>query len=188
MKNINKIYTLLLFSFLHLSSIFSQTTLVSPSDDISDGLDYCDPVFIDASNMVLTSGFDVEFVSEPAGFIVMTDGFTAMATASNYFSAAITSCLTAVDETDILVEKINTYPNPFSDYFSLELTLKEVAIVDFRLLDETGKVLKILQRPTALSAGNQTLRFSTSDVPAGIYFYELQVDGQRRSGKLTCIR
>lgn len=188
MKNFNKIYILWVCCFLHLST-FSQTTLVSPTDDINDGTDYCDPVYIDASNQVSTTGGDVEFSSEPAGFVLLTDGFTATATASNFFLAGIVNlCLVSTDEAADLVSKINTYPNPFTDYVEFELVLQKAANVDIRLYDQTGKLFKILMTNERMTEGSQTVTFETADFPTGIYFYELQVDGHRQGGKLTCVR
>jgi len=188
MKNLNKIFTLLVYLLFHLSA-FAQTTLVSPTNDINDGTDYCDPIFVSASNNVSTNGFDVELISEEDGFVALTDGFVATASASNFVLAAIVDiCVVSTNEIDFFAEEINTYPNPFINQFTLELTLKSAATVDFKLYNQTGKLVTILINDTNLLAGKQAFSFSAADLPTGIYFYELQVNGHRQDGKLTCIR
>ena len=191
MKNLIKITGIALLS-IWANAAFSQTVLVSPTDDIDNGTDYCDPVSIEASNKVTLDGFNVGYKTEPTGYILLTDGFEATAFGTGYFEASIIDeCFVASKETEIpnqLIGEISTYPNPFTDYFELGLDLKEYASIDLVLFDETGKVFNALLSNQSLSVGNQSLTFDTKSFPSGIYFYQLGINGYRQSGKITCIR
>ena len=191
MKISIKILASVFLSLLAMTT-FSQTTLVSPTDDISNGTDYCDPIYIEASNKVIADGTDVDYSSEPDGYILLTNGFEATVSGTSYFQASIIeNCLVATDEEAIpnhLIGEIITYPNPFTVYFDLVLDVKEYGTADLILFDETGKVFKILLQNQSLTPGKQTLHFETNAFPSGIYFYQLSVNGYRQTGKLSCIQ
>ena len=68
-------------------------------------------------------------------------------------------------------------PNPFIDLTTLNYSLAEKADVRIQLVDTDGKVLQTLVDET-LPAGQFTLRSNGADLPAGMYYYSIQVDGE----------
>jgi hypothetical protein len=82
---------------------------------------------------------------------------------------------------------LNNYPNPFSDITTIEFQLRESADVQLEIFNYTGtKVANLLN--TKLSLGIYKTIFKAGDLPNGMYFAKLTVDGRTTTGKLVLIK
>jgi len=68
------------------------------------------------------------------------------------------------------------YPNPFNPRTIINYELQVTSYITLKVYDALGKeVLTITDEKK--SAGSYTVEFNRSDLPSGIYFYELRADG-----------
>lgn len=80
------------------------------------------------------------------------------------------SSLAGVNEvTNNSTNELSLYPNPTSDLMNVTVTIESSAIVQFEVLDVTGKLVKILLRDK-VKAGKNNFSFSTAPLSNGIYF------------------
>ena len=84
------------------------------------------------------------------------------------------------------------FPNPFTDYVTIQYSLSEESNVDLRVYDVNGRLLNtIVDRPQ--QRGNYTVRWFGKNsignsLPRGIYFYHLNVGDLHSVGKMLLIR
>lgn len=72
--------------------------------------------------------------------------------------------------------RVQVAPNPNDGKFVLSLVLPEAAHLSYTLLTATGRQAQ--QQSMALGSGSQQI-FIQADLPAGIYFLQVTVDGER---------
>ncbi len=78
-------------------------------------------------------------------------------------------------------------PNPFSDKTTIAYELDEAHNVKFTVRDVTGKVVK-RENYGSTSQGRHRIELNSSNFDAGIYYYTLQVDGERATKKMVINR
>jgi len=82
---------------------------------------------------------------------------------------------------------MNSYPNPFNEITTIEFQLQQGSNVVLEIYDFTGtRVSQLLS--TNLSAGIHKTVFKAGDLPSGMYFSKLTVDGVTTTGKLVLIK
>jgi len=82
---------------------------------------------------------------------------------------------------------MNSYPNPFNEITTIEFQLQQGSNVVLEIYDFTGtRVSQLLS--TNLSAGIYKTVFKAGDLPSGMYFSKLTVDGVTTTGKLVLIK
>lgn len=91
--------------------------------------------------------------------------------------------------TNNLIEEelaFTVYPNPISDqsYIQFELTKSEA--VKLEILDQQGKVIRILLNGTQ-SPGLHKVLFAGHDLPAGVYYCRLEIAGENVVRKLVVL-
>ncbi len=67
------------------------------------------------------------------------------------------------------MNELSLYPNPTSDLMNVTVTIESSAILQFEVLDVTGKLVKVLLRDK-VKAGKNNFSFSTTPLSNGIYF------------------
>ncbi len=72
---------------------------------------------------------------------------------------------------------INLYPNPTSGEMTVAFSLTQTAKVEVKLFNALGQLTKNISNST-LEAGNNTITFSTENIPPGIYHLQFSVDGE----------
>lgn len=75
------------------------------------------------------------------------------------------------------LESLSVYPNPASDELGISLELAEQSEVAFRLYDRLGRLV-LKKTPTKYFSGQQFERLNVSDLSGGMYFLQINVDGQ----------
>jgi hypothetical protein len=83
---------------------------------------------------------------------------------------------------------VSFYPNPFSDFITLEYELEQDATVNLSICNYLGqRVVMIVDGKQA--AGRQQVRWNAEGMPAGIYFYRLTTDDYRlTTGKIVVVK
>lgn len=89
-------------------------------------------------------------------------------------------------------QSVVAYPNPFSQQTSLSFNFEKESSVMVNIMDVSGSVIRKFA-PATLYAGEHSLVWdgkndAGSPVKSGIYFYQVNIDGVVRSGKLILNR
>jgi len=83
------------------------------------------------------------------------------------------------------VATVRTYPNPGREAFTFEVNLRRAGAVRGTLYSATGaKVADLLLSGSPLPAGTHQLRYQNPALPAGVYYYLLETNGETFPGKL----
>jgi hypothetical protein len=85
------------------------------------------------------------------------------------------------------IYRTRLYPNPFIQTNSITLSLPEAGKVKIIIYDELGREIKVL-KDASLSSGQHVIPWDGTDkkgklMPAGKYFYNIQVDGKNLPGE-----
>ena len=79
------------------------------------------------------------------------------------------------------------YPNPFTAFTEIGYTLGQAGLVRLTVTDLLGRVVAVLvdgERP----AGSHKATFEGAGLPAGIYFYRLEIDGKMMTRRMSLRR
>ena len=96
----------------------------------------------------------------------------------------VASGSTGVNENEMGAVLGQNRPNPFNGTTIIPFTLVNAGNVSFTVTDVTGKIIEN-RNLGVLSAGDQSIEFSGSNLAGGIYYYTLTVDGKPSTKKLT---
>jgi methionine-rich copper-binding protein CopC len=88
---------------------------------------------------------------------------------------------------------MQNYPNPFTYHTSIPLSLDKKSRVEAVVYDIRGRRIYDLLPQCLLGEGMHSLEWNASSndgtqVPGGIYFYRIIVDGRPYTGKMILIR
>ena len=79
----------------------------------------------------------------------------------------------------------NIYPNPASEYaeldFNISSGLREAKLIFYNVLGSQMKEV-------TLNKNERKLRVNTKDMPTGLYFYQLSIDGKKVATKKMLVR
>lgn len=84
----------------------------------------------------------------------------------------------AIDE---LNKSVKIYPNPTNDILNIELSLDKTTEVQFQLFNTIGQLALTANRQVS---DNQRISLNLNDLPSGIYFLQIQVNGSILSKKV----
>lgn len=93
----------------------------------------------------------------------------------NYFEGAPT-----VNGENLVLEQ--NYPNPFSQQTTIPFTLPNAATVRFFIMDAMGHIVHRAEK--FYQAGPQLITIDMEAFAAGVYYYGIEVDGQRQMRKM----
>ena len=124
------------------------------------------------------------------GFGVISKGAGELAGQINLIGAVIngtlygdTTLVSVKDKKNLLPSTIKlyqNYPNPFNPNTVITYSLPSASNVKLLVYNTIGQSIKVLE-DYYKNAGNYSVNFNASDLPSGIYFYEL------KAGKFTQI-
>ena len=105
-----------------------------------------------------------------------------------YFMSIPKSVFVGIEENerDIDFELSSIYPNPANASAKMVVRLENSSIVQVDLLNAAGQSVKSINMGY-LNAGNHTIKMEISDLPAGIYYFKVNVDGQSLNKKLIVL-
>ncbi len=81
--------------------------------------------------------------------------------------------VTNTDKPEVVV---NAYPNPVAEYVTVDFEVEQTQFLTFTLSNIKGQLVDVLLRDKA-KAGKNRFSFSTSDLPDGIYFLNINNNG-----------
>jgi hypothetical protein len=85
-------------------------------------------------------------------------------------------------------ELLQNVPNPFKGTTQIWFKLSEESSASIAIYDYTGKEVSVIN-PGTLKTGNHSVEFNSANLPSGIYFYSLEVNGIKTdTKKMTLIR
>ncbi len=79
------------------------------------------------------------------------------------------------------------YPNPFNPSTAIGYQLSAVSRVSLKIYDILGREVKTLVNEVQ-SPGNHLISLDTTNLPSGVYFYRLRVNGRTATKKMVLIR
>lgn len=99
------------------------------------------------------------------------------------------------NEAQIIDYKLmNNYPNPFNPSTNIEYSIKDDGYVRLEIFDPLGNKVRTLVDEYQL-AGNQTVTFTATNLPSGVYFYRIAIHSDKltagsftQSKKMTLIK
>ncbi|MBE9491351.1 MAG: T9SS type A sorting domain-containing protein, partial [Bacteroidetes bacterium] len=109
---------------------------------------------------------------------------------SGYFTPlfrSVNSTITGIEEQSNQVNIITyNYPNPFADETTIYFSFASDDLVDVQvtIYDSQGKKMKDIF-PLKYSGNEQSIKFHSQDLPAGIYYYNLSVGSHQISNKMV---
>ncbi len=80
---------------------------------------------------------------------------------------------------------LSTKPNPFHSQTTIEYTLTEESNVSLQIFDLQGRVIAQLLDQKQQTAGKQQQTWNAQQLPSGVYYYQLNVDGYTQTKKLV---
>lgn len=85
------------------------------------------------------------------------------------------------------VQHVN-YPNPFKSATTIEYRLAEAAQVTLKVFDATGREIDELVDAYQEARVYRVAWDMSAELPSGVYFYELEVNGQIHSSLMTLVK
>lgn len=122
----------------------------------------------------------------------MSDGLVVIATHSHgMYSTHITSVNDIATVRDLQNMKgdfsLSNYPNPFSSSTTIDFTLDKHAKVKLSVLDQFGRMVKVLMDEPA-DSGKHTIQFEKGNLSSGTYYIALQVGELRETRKVLVVQ
>lgn len=79
------------------------------------------------------------------------------------------------------------YPNPFNPSTTISYNLLKGSNIKISVYSLLGEIIAVPLNEYQL-AGNHTIKFNAANLPSGIYFYELSVEGSRSVKKMLLLK
>lgn len=79
------------------------------------------------------------------------------------------------------------YPNPFNPATVISYQLAEPSFIVLKVFNSLGKEIATLERGFK-NAGQHEISFNASGLPSGMYMYQLEAAGNRKSGKMLLVK
>lgn len=86
-----------------------------------------------------------------------------------------------------LLSSMKAFPNPSNENLTIEFSTKEKANVMINITNMMGQVVATQDMGTVTSGQKSTAIFSTSALPAGIYTYTINANGQKSTSRFSVV-
>jgi hypothetical protein len=164
----------------------SYGTLITPAGTFTNVLrvhfvqNYQDSVYISSTSMITTYHND-EYMwylngnHNPIATVYdLTSSSGPLAQQGNYMSN-----VSGINEPSVLIS-YNLFPNPSSENLNVNLNLKEDQKIEIKIFNLSGELIEV---PVSANAkqGTNDYRINVNNLPAGIYFAEMILNGQSTS-------
>ena len=115
------------------------------------------------------------WIIPPVGDINSTNDQTTIVEVINYFEDAPT-----VNRDKLVLEQ--NYPNPFSHQTTVPFSIPNASQVRFFVMDAMGHIVHRVEK--FYQAGSHVITLDMEAYAAGVYYYGIEVDGQRQMRKM----
>ncbi len=168
-----------------------QPNIIAPVTVICEGQE---------TQLIATENSGADFTWSPAEGLSNTSGNVTVAspmvtttytlTASNntgctttrQITIEVAGCISTGIEDQIGEEGIALFPNPNNGVFQLQFELNEAKTVSLQLYNTIGQVIEQFDAENQSGVFNQS--FDLSSKPAGLYYLELEIEGERHLEKI----
>ncbi len=121
-----------------------------------------------------------------------SDGLVVIATHANgIYSTHVTSVNDILGVQDLAGNKkemqLSAYPNPMNLSSTIEFTINKKSKVNLEIWDECGRIVETLADEN-MSEGKHSVVFDRKNLQAGIYYYSLTADNNRKTKKLVLVK
>jgi len=130
----------------------------------------------------VTSVKEIKFLNSKIGFLICEGGKIYKTTTGGGLGIALKSSEIPID-----FSLSQNYPNPFNPTTKINFDLKSTAFAMLRVYDITGREVRTLVNEK-LAAGSYSYDFNASELPSGVYFYQLQADGFIETKKMILLK
>lgn len=79
------------------------------------------------------------------------------------------------------------YPNPFNPSTTIDFTIPENGLVSLKIYNILGQEIATLVNEF-LNKGNHSINWNASNMPSGIYFYNISFNNQFKSGRMILMK
>jgi hypothetical protein len=86
---------------------------------------------------------------------------------------------------------LSCFPNPFNATTTISFTLPKTGVVDLKVNDVTGRIVRVLigrTQGSPLQEGEHRIAFDASDLPSGIYFVRMEAGGMTQTKKIVLLK
>lgn len=146
--------------------------------------------FGDGSNSSEQHPLHLYDVDEPEVFTACLSIFDSLSNCTDSYCRNIS--VSKINYTGIFIPGesrfgLNVYPNPFSQQTNIDFNLPETALVKLEIFNILGKK-EIILYDKYPGAGAHHLSWDASEMPSGMYFLSLSVNGEKYNHRLHVIR
>jgi hypothetical protein len=106
---------------------------------------------------------------------------------TEYSREIIVNNTTGLGDFEMNVLGVELYPNPVQDMATFRFTLSENSNVSLKIINTNG-ALVLVKEAGEQAAGPTQLKLNCSNLPAGVYFYQLQANGKVETKKMIIYR
>ena len=129
-------------------------------------------------------GVDGEYsIKNNQGVVIGNMNSVVFGSASNLFENGTSGTSTI---TDLTRYDLSIFPNPVSSKANIQFNLTESATVNVTLVNVLGETVNT--NAYQLGSGAQNVNFNVTDVTAGVYFIQLDINGQIITQKITVVK
>ena len=122
------------------------------------------------------------YLSTPTGEVLISNN----APGCNSREEVEAACLVGIQNI-IQENKFSIFPNPSSSRFTIQFTLENEEQVKLLVLNNLGQVVATLANET-IAEGQHELNWNAEGMPAGVYFYNIQIGKQAGTGKMMLMK
>jgi hypothetical protein len=99
------------------------------------------------------------------------------------------SILTTSQQVIFEQDIVQNYPNPFSDNIYFSFKLHKVSVINLKLFDQSGNLVKTLISEKQMGYGKYIESFNTKDlnIQPGVYFFEFEIDGEKTTTRSVLV-
>jgi hypothetical protein len=90
-----------------------------------------------------------------------------------------------VNEIKFDEHKIKVYPNPATNYLTIQYNLQNSSTVKMELYDILGKSVKVLLQETKQPSDNYKNTWPLDELKSGVYFLKMNIDGTENTIKIS---
>ncbi|NOR45990.1 MAG: T9SS type A sorting domain-containing protein [Candidatus Delongbacteria bacterium] len=153
-----------------------------------DGLECLDRSILRIKDTFLNSGWD--FIKEDENG---TDDIWGINEETNdgYPYLAIIAMMSDIEDDELSIPDqitlLHNYPNPFNPRTMIEFTLPNTQNIVLTIYNSIGQTVEVLYDGN-LSAGQHSIDFNAGQLNTGIYYYSLQTENGKLTGKMLLLK